>query len=60
MNEPVIMDEIAENYDFNDDEINELPYEKALDCDDRTFCEYYCGILYIGHIAVVMIIIYFP
>ena len=50
MNEPVIMDEIAENYDFNDDEINELPYEKALDCDDRTFCEYYCGLLYIGHI----------
>jgi hypothetical protein len=37
-------------YEYEIDELNELPYEKAIKYDKRSFCRYYCDILIISHI----------
>ena len=37
-------------YKIDDEEANELSYEKALRKDKRSFCQYYCFILKSGHI----------
>ena len=41
---------ISQIYDLDNDEKNELTYERALRYDDRNFCKYYCFLLQIGHI----------
>ena len=37
-------------YDYENDELNELPFDKAMKNDHRNFCQYYGNILLIGHI----------
>ena len=37
-------------YDYGPDELNELPLQKAIKHDDRTFCKYYWDILKFCHI----------
>ena len=37
-------------YDYENDELNELPFGKAMKNDHRNFCQYYGNILLIGHI----------
>ena len=37
-------------YKYNSDELNELPLDKAIKHDDRTFCKYYWEILKFSHI----------
>ena len=48
-------DKKAENIDymgFTESEINNIPYEKALDSDKRTFFQYYISLLKINHIII--------
>ena len=42
--------ESSQLYDYESDELNELPFDKALKKDKRNFCLYYCNILAISHI----------
>ena len=47
------MDKISENsqlYDYASDELNELPFEKAIKYDKRNICIYYGNILLTSHI----------
>ena len=37
-------------YDYNNDELNEMPFDKAIKHDKRNFCSYYCNMLLISHI----------
>ena len=37
-------------YDYESDELNELPFKKALKYDKRSFCKYYWNILNFSHI----------
>ena len=37
-------------YDYNNDELNEMPFDKAIKNDKRSFCSYYCNMLLISHI----------
>ena len=37
-------------YEYEADELNELPLDKALICDKRSFCRYYGNILFFSHI----------
>ena len=37
-------------YDYDDDELNELPIDKVLKYDNRSFCRYYGSILIFSHI----------
>ena len=37
-------------YDFNNDELMELPFEKAIKFDKRSFCKYYKDMISISHI----------
>ena len=39
-------------YEFNDEEKNNLPFERALKHDKRTFCQYYGFMLQVSHIIV--------
>ena len=43
-------DEKNETY-RDDEELNELPYEKAIEKDKRNFCQYYIFILRAGHVV---------
>ena len=49
-NKDEIDSKISQIYDLNDDEKNELPYEKAVKHDERNFCQYYCFMLQISNI----------
>ena len=42
--------ESSQLYDYEIDELNELPFDKALKKDKRNFCVYYCNILAVSHI----------
>ena len=42
--------ESSQLYDYESDELNELPFDKALKKDKRNFCVYYCNILVVSHI----------
>ena len=42
--------ENSQIYDYDDDELNELPLDKALKKDHRNFCQYYWNILLDSHI----------
>ena len=47
------LDKKSENsqlYNYEADELNELPFDKAIKHDKRTFCEYYGNILLFSHI----------
>ena len=37
-------------YEYNNDELNEMPFDKAIKNDKRNFCSYYCNMLLISHI----------
>ena len=37
-------------YDYDDDELNEMPIDKVLKYDNRSFCRYYGSILVFSHI----------
>ena len=37
-------------YDYSNDELNEMPFDKAIKKDKRHFCSYYCNILLVSHI----------
>ena len=43
---------VSQIFELDNDEKNELPYEKALKDDDRNFCQYYCFMLQISHIII--------
>ena len=45
-----IKSESSQLYDYEIDELNELPFDKALKKDKRNFCVYYCNILAVSHI----------
>ena len=38
-------------YEYQGDELNELAFDKVLERDDRTFCQYYGSILLFSHIV---------
>ena len=42
--------QISQIYDLDNDEKNELSFERALRYDDRSFCKYYYFLLQNGHI----------
>ena len=42
--------EASQIYEYESDELNELPLDKALKYDKRHFCGYYCDILLVSHI----------
>ena len=37
-------------YEYNNDELNEMPFDKAIKNDKRSFCSYYCNMLLVSHI----------
>ena len=43
---------ISQIYELNNEEKNELTYERALRYDKRNLCYYYCVILQLGHIII--------
>lgn len=43
---------ISQIYELNNEEKNELTYERALRYDKRNLCHYYCVILQLGHIII--------
>ena len=45
-----IKSETSQLYEYENEELNELPYDKAVKNDKRNFCVYYCNILFISHI----------
>ena len=52
-NKEINLDNKSDNsqlYDYENDELNELPYEKAIKYDKRNFCIYYGNILISSHI----------
>ena len=56
-----IIDNKSENsqlYDYEIDELNELPYEKAIKYDKRNFCIYYGNILLSSHIILNVFFLY--
>ena len=42
--------EASQLYEYESDELNELPYDKAIKYDKRSFCVYYFNILIVSHI----------
>ena len=46
-----IKSENSQLYEYENDELNEQPFDKALKNDKRGFCKYYCNILVISHIV---------
>ena len=42
--------EHSQLYDYENDELNDMPLKKALEEDKRTFCQYYGNILLFSHI----------
>ena len=47
--EKKISEQVKKIMDYNDDEINELPYDLALQYDNRTFSQYYISLLRTRH-----------
>ena len=47
-----VIKKIKKIMDYNDEEINNLPYIKALQIDHRTFCQYYISLLKTKHILI--------
>ena len=45
-----VKSEASQLYEYENEELNELPYDKAIKNDRRSFCGYYCNILLISHI----------
>ena len=45
-----VKSEASQLYEYENEELNELPYDKAIKNDKRSFCGYYCNILLISHI----------
>ena len=37
-------------YEYSNDELNEMPFDKAIKKDKRSFCSYYCNVLLESHI----------
>ena len=50
VNEPYIKSDASQLYEYEGDELNELPFDKAINVDKRNFCQYYGNILLISHI----------
>ena len=46
-----IKSDSSQIYEYENDELNELAFDKALKKDKRGFCSYYCNILVISHIV---------
>ena len=46
-----IKSENSQLYEYENDELNEQPFDKAIKNDKRGFCNYYCNILVISHIV---------
>ena len=51
-NKDEVNSKISQIFELDNDEKNELPYEKALKNDDRNFCQYYCFMLQLSHIII--------
>ena len=51
-NKDEVNSKISQIFELDNDEKNELPYEKALTKDDRNFCQYYCFMLQLSHIII--------
>ena len=49
-NEPYIKSDASQIYEYEGDELNDLPFDKAINIDKRNFCQYYGNILLISHI----------
>ena len=49
INKENIIQNIKKILEYNDDEINELPYEEALQNDSRTYCLYYLSLMRSKH-----------
>ena len=47
--EKKISEQVKKIMDYNDDEINELPYDVALQYDNRSFSQYYISLLRTRH-----------
>ena len=45
-NEPFIKSDASQLYEYEGDELNELPFDKAINVDKRNFCQYYGNILF--------------
>ena len=51
-NKDEVNSKISQIFELDNDEKNELSYEKALKNDDRNFCQYYCFMLQLSHIII--------
>jgi len=52
MSEQKIIKKSKEIMNYNDEELNNLPYQSALKFDKRTYCEYYISLLKTKHIII--------
>lgn len=52
VNKDEVNKKVAQIFELDNDEKNELPYEKAIKDDDRNFCQYYCFMLQLSHIII--------
>ena len=50
--------ENSQLYKYENDELNDLPFDKALKYDKRSFCKYYCYILLSSHIILNILFIH--
>ena len=48
-NKDEITDKIKNIISYNDEELNNLPYEEAFNLDKRNYCEYYYSLLKTKH-----------
>ena len=55
--EKKISEQVKKIMDYNDDEINELPYDLALQYDNRTFSQYYISLLRTRHTLIFTFVI---
>ena len=51
-NKDEVNSKISQIFELDNDEKNELSYEKALKNDNRNFCQYYCFMLQLSHIII--------
>ena len=55
--EKKISEQVKKIMDYNDDEINELPYDVALQYDNRSFSQYYISLLRTRHTLIFTFVI---
>ena len=49
---PIVVSQNKQLLNYNDYELNSLPYEKALNIDKRTYCKYYISLLRTKHLII--------